>query len=527
MKKLLIPALLLLLIGPLARADTFFHDVIANSPALPPPYLSTDGVPAARGGVIYHLPPSVFSPSGGTVYITNPPGISSPAYSTPWTILRPDLATQSTGGTIANGLDSVMADATVKQNWSIRLDGPGGSNGSNTWIGVNGTLAIMNLRNQAFQSFGASIYGGSTAVISDAVTIGSCVEGSIAFIGSQIGLGSTTTYSDATLLIAPLTPVLPENITGFFCPLYTGNVSFGGLSGEAAIAFDVATGSVSESYIDILEANGGGGAGPLANSAVEIRNPAATKGFFNNEVHGHYLHNSKSTVLRIGTSTTNQANIRANLWDLSRVELGTAATTGISTYESFGRYRIGSVANGAVAGGTGLQFESGATYNKGTVLVEDQSGSGWTNGVVFAAGSDWNDIDVYTRGTVTNPVVDTAAAHNSWSVNGEVIEKWQGTSEWNYAAPTSCAANGGATCAVQASSTNANGKLSITVASPTTVTLTFSHTYKGSVFCSPMSATTTQVGAQTATGTGSVTWTFGTTPGVSTVSYTGCHGEGT
>ncbi len=467
-------------------------------------------------------------PGNGTVYMSPPAGIVSPAYSTPWNIFRPDGLAQNTSGTIANGLDSVFADTTFKQNWSLRVDGTGGSNGSNTWIGVNGALAMPPLRNQAVQLFGASIYGGSTATPADVITVDSCLAGYIGFLGNQIGASPATGYTDGTVLVMPTNQVLPERMTLFSCPFYMGVVSFDGAAGESTIVFDMSNGSILQSQFDIIEANGSGATVPKANSAIEIRNPTGTLGFFRNHVHVGFAHGTKSTTVRIGTVATFQVNIRENTWDFDWIDDTTAAQVGLSTYESYGKYRIGTIANGSavggIIGGTAMRFESGATFNEASLTVEDSSGAGWTNGVTFAANSDWNRVNLYTKGTVTNPVVDTAAAHNSWSINGEVIENWQGTQEWNYVLPTSCAANSGA-CAVAAGSTNANGKLTLSGGTPTTVTLTFSHTYKGSTVCAP--ATAGAVVGNPVGGTGSVVWTFPSSAGTNTVSYTACHGEGT
>src|SRR5258705_11137776 len=80
-KKLLIPALLMLLIrGPLAWAgDNFFHDVIAHAPLLTSPALPRDGIGVARAAAIYRLPAG-----GRGVGAVTRPLRAAPTATIPW-----------------------------------------------------------------------------------------------------------------------------------------------------------------------------------------------------------------------------------------------------------------------------------------------------------------------------------------------------------------------------------------------------------------------------------------------------------
>ena len=434
-----------------------------------------------------------------------------------YSFATPPTVTIGAGGTTAGLAEALSAGNTNGLSYDIFGNGGTPSTGAFA-ISTNGGIGVAfpTLRNQYFKLHGASIYG--TVGGTDVASLDSMVEADFDVSGGQIGMSPTLsgTYTDATILVDAHTALPHEGFSGILAShLRFGNVSRESV-GTATIRMKVANGSIGNSIIEALEANGSGSAKTaLSSNVVQIDSPSASTGFLNNYVHFGYVHLGTSVGFQEGLGVTNAANIRNNTYQLDEVQPANSGSTatGISAYGQYNNWTA-NVDNGASPSTATLfacmTLQASAKYNRIHLNCSDLNGAGNTAGVVLGSGADYNTIELNTFGTVTTPINDVSAGHNSYRINGQIFQEWKNGQQYNYQTPTSVSAG-----VLLSGSGNSEGTISINAGTPAAVTLTFSITYLQNVTCAA------QVGNQV-----NMFAVVTSAPSKTSVTFTGYNGSG-
>ena len=219
---------------------------------------------------------------------------------------------------------------------------------------------------------------------------------------SILGFHGTSTSGAALKFIgssaSPVDGIYGSNISRIYgCAV----VVQGGDLSNKAIRFDLSAGSFFNNFISILEPFGGlrtDEGGSFVDTLIQVDSPAASTYFRNNIIQMGLPHGFTATGFKIGTSSTNQANIFDNQWQFGSLEpgVGGVAAIGIDSYGSndtfFGLISNTDANQSYSAAGT---FRSGANRNRVFVNYDSLAGAGFTN-------SGTNNY-LHYNGTINSP----------------------------------------------------------------------------------------------------------------------------
>lgn len=177
------------------------------------------------------------------------------------------------------------------------------------------------------------------------------------------------------------------------------------------IKFDLASGGVVGNAITIHDVNGGA-------TGILVTNPgSALIAFEQNKFFLTYNHGQTTRSVQIGTSATNQSNMRYNTWFPGKVSPGTGATVGWDTWASNDTYIGIGIDNETASATTGLLLESGANSNsfyggvvQGTTPLTD---NGTGNVFINTSGT----INTYSRQMIPISAGGTTQAQNTTQYN--------------------------------------------------------------------------------------------------------------
>jgi hypothetical protein len=398
----------------------------------------------------------------------------------PWTVQRPDGVSQDCTHTTSSCLWETLQ--SVGSTFSLDLWGPGGALGSDTAIRVATMVSFPTLRNQYFRSHGGSIYGDATSLQTAVISIDSMVEAEFILDGAQIGMTQRGAYSE-TVLIKPQTDLPKEGFKAIAdSQIKLGNVSREG-DGWATVLIDVSIGNIVNTTLEALEINGAGStATPHSDNCVFIVNPNRSigTGFQWNFVHINAIHLCKSAGWQEGGSTTAADLLHHNTIFIDHISPAGANAVGFDTFGSYDNVSV-NVDNLEGTVSECARLQPTAKNNKIKISCADNSGKGIATGVTLTRGSDDNDIDLTTEGTITTPINDVSGGKNNYRINGKVIQEFRGGSQFNYQPAASAVAGTGAT--LQAGSTNSEGTVDVGAGNPTTVQIKSSVTFAAPMRC--------------------------------------------
>lgn len=251
----------------------------------------------------------------------------------------------STAGTTCQGFDSLLTAASTN-GWSWRVLG-------------NGTLTCT-APLQFPPCFLKSEY------IDVGVTIAFSAQGSNPLIKIDSHencysrfLGQVTQNSADT---GPVIDIVPTNadsasnitVAASYMELPTA-IAPG--TGGIGVQIDLTTGGVNGNTIWVNDINGGA-------TGFKVVNPGSgTIAYEQNKIFFGYIHGQTTRVGQIGTTTTNQGNMRYNNYQFGRIDPGSGATVGWDSWAVNDTYTNLAIDNETAAATTGLKFESGANNN--------------------------------------------------------------------------------------------------------------------------------------------------------------------
>lgn len=174
----------------------------------------------------------------------------------------------------------------------------------------------------------------------------------IYFLGQVNQHAGDTGYCYA---FAPSTTDVPGNIGGFATYLEVSSCS--PASGGSGAKFDLTNGGMIGVNAVLRDMNGG-------SQMLLVTNPGtAFIAYEHNNWTFLYNHGATSKCGQIGTSNTNQANMRYNTYKGGRIEPGTGVGTCWSTWEVNATYENFNITNETANATIGFKFESGACSN--------------------------------------------------------------------------------------------------------------------------------------------------------------------
>jgi hypothetical protein len=401
-----------------------------------------------------------------------------------WTAFNTDGALISTAGTQTSGFQEVLAKLRTGTNPSLMIYGHGNTN-DNVAIFGNSTMAVPYLRNQTLHSYGTAF--GGQANTGAAISLDSMIESAFINEGGQIfgSDGQTATATSAAVLIAPTHAVQPENFSGIASSrLELGNLALNTTLGTATatLPIDLTGGSFVGNDLSALEVNcAGSGSGGVAQAGVFITAPTLNLSFTNNFIHMGSIHQCPTVGWNEGATAGQAANFFGNIEFFNKIAPHGGSAVGYATFGS-NETVIANVVNTEGDVGTCASFAQGATNNSAKIDCEDTASRAIPNGVTLGVGATGNKVELTTKGTVTNAIVDNSATgHNSYTVNAQTFQEWKGGQQFNYLAPTSIVAGTGS--AILSGSGNSFGSVNTGTAAPTTVAITFSISFVQNVTC--------------------------------------------
>lgn len=299
-------------------------------------------------------------PNGPTAFATMQPanGQGSGA----WLVSDPYGNAISTTGTTCQGFDKLLAAANTN-GWSWRVLGDG-------TISCTAPIALPTcFLKQEFINGGVKIVFTAQGS-SNLVTMDSHENCHTNFKGSFTQAAGDTGF---VLSMVPTNPDAASNVgivaseieISSIGPATTGN----------GVKLDPTTGGILGNQITIHDVNGG-------LTGIQVANPGtAFIAFAQNKIFLTYNHGATLREVQIGTSSSNQGNMRDNTWFPGRVDPN-GGTAGWDSWASNDTYIGLSIDSDTAAATTGLVFESGANGNtvvgglvQGTTVLSD-SGTG-------------------------------------------------------------------------------------------------------------------------------------------------------
>jgi hypothetical protein len=324
----------------------------------------------------------------------------------------------STSGTTCQGFDKLVAAASTN-GWSWRVVG----NGSIS------CTAPVSLPTCFFKSelidTGVTI-SWSAQTSSNLLTINSHENCDSNFLGSFVQ------HSGDTGAVVDLAPTSNDGAgnTVFAASNIVLN-SIAPASGGIGVKLDPTSGSFVGNTFTIVDVNGGA-------TGIQIANPGSGSIVVEqNKFFLTYNHGQTTRVVQIGTSSTNQAGLRYNVWHPGRIDPN-AATVAWDSWASNDTYIGLTIDNETAAATTGLKFETGACGNtviggviQATIALSDVCGTTPGNvylGVKGVTSMLWNVIckNLTPAGTGADTTVDTLQScsipANTLNSNGNRIK---------------------------------------------------------------------------------------------------------
>lgn len=148
--------------------------------------------------------------------------------------------------------------------------------------------------------------------------------------------------------------------------VHIGAVVTNGGAPNCCIIFDTGVSSISFLDFSCDEVNGAGAVGqpPSTLYGVLVGNPQANTAFEMNTIKLGHVHQFKNAGVQIGTTQTQQQNMRGNIWDIGSLKpQGTNSTSALNTFGQGDQFRIGGISNEEGAFGYGIVVQPGADYN--------------------------------------------------------------------------------------------------------------------------------------------------------------------
>jgi hypothetical protein len=268
-----------------------------------------------------------------------------------WNVIDPFGNAISTAGTTTQGLQEAI-NAALNSGWGLVINGFGiqGSNGLQP-IFINCTTAITVAAAQiAFVDIRNCTINFTAAVTGDAITFNSLEMAKIAIHAQIVYAGS-----GYAIRVKPTTGTpLDHNIAASPITMEIHTIAAIGGAAAGCIAFDMTSGPVLNDEFRFVELNGGA-------VGIDIVNP--THPFEQNIIRTTNIHRQTVAGVRVGSSATNQANLRHNTWLVSSIHPINASAIGFDSWGSNDVIIGLNVTNEEGSFATGVKFESGADFN--------------------------------------------------------------------------------------------------------------------------------------------------------------------
>ncbi len=363
--------------------------------------------------------------------------INTPGTTNTWTLYNPTGGVIPTIGTTTNGLQEAINYITT-YGYNLEVIGcttppyPGNQFGI---IFCSTGLVFPALRTTTIRMVGVHIIF-TSAVTGAGITFDSMDEVDIQINGEIVYQGNGNAVS-----FRPVNPVPVDGGTFIDASrVHIDAIATNGGNPNCCVIFDTSAGAASISFLDFScnELNGAGAANqpPVCLYGVLVGNPQANTSFEMNKITLGHVHECIHTGVQIGTTQTNQTNMRGNIWDIGSIKCsGQPTAYGFDTFGEGDLVRIGMITNEEGAFNNGIVCNVGANGNN--VQVGGIIGNTGP-GVVFSNGSYQNTVYVGTSipgsgGTtlqnqgLNNYVFGAAKPNNIYNPNFTVIYEPDGT----------------------------------------------------------------------------------------------------
>lgn len=299
-----------------------------------------------------------------------------------WAVYKPDLTALDVTGTTTEGLQEAI-DYACEEGYDLHVHGGGIKPGSPATdvavIDCSTGIVFPPMQNKVIK-IGACTVNFTNAVTGTGVFFDSCMMVDVDWAGQIVYTGN----GDAVLM-KPTSPVPYDGYTACVDSKFKINhIALIGGTNPVCWRLDSTNGPVMNCLFESFEINGIDVAGT---KGVVLGD--ATTGILSNIFHMTRIHLCKSTALAIGTSTTGQANIHSNIFEVHIYGATGGTTTGVDVYGTNNLF-TGAIVNNEGALTNGVHLRSGAINNlfiiprnNATTAVQNDSG-GSTNKVNFA-----------------------------------------------------------------------------------------------------------------------------------------------
>jgi hypothetical protein len=284
-----------------------------------------------------------------------------------WNVFGPDGSIIPTTGTTTAGLQEAINYATTYGYNLHVIGGPGvGSPGTSyglifcsspiLWPPLRAITVVMEGVHIIFTS----------AVTGTGMSFDSMDECDINIVGEIVYQGN-----GSAVAFAPRTPVPVDG--GIFIDasrVHISAVVTNGGSPMSCISFNPTFSSISFLDFSCDEVNGAGAQnqGAVGLFGVEVINPQPNTSFEQNIIKLGHVHEVVDAGVQIGTTTTNQQNMRHNIWTIGSIKpSGAGNCSGFNTFGSGDIVTIGGITNEEGALNYGVVVQNNAFYNTITV----------------------------------------------------------------------------------------------------------------------------------------------------------------
>lgn len=288
-----------------------------------------------------------------------------------WTVLIGTGPFLSTTGTTTRGLQEAI-NFSAYNGYPLRVYGWGSTFGGGTQPFI---VATSGISFPAVDQYSAKFYDVNITfaptVNGPALSFDSAEVSDIDFIGGQIVYQPSSPGS--TSYVAYVNPVTVGPIYGLVTytasRIFLSNIA-SPASGGTAVAvfgFNLSHAGVNNNFFGGIEFNGtGSGASANTQYGVEVFGAISTTTFQQNIIDIADIHKVLNSGVQEGTSATNQANYRDNIWRIGGINTAGASADGFNTYGSSDTITIGAITNGEGSLNRCIVLEPGANSNNVT-----------------------------------------------------------------------------------------------------------------------------------------------------------------
>jgi len=169
----------------------------------------------------------------------------------------------------------------------------------------------------------------------------------------------------AAIHFKPTNPVPLDQITVCVASRFKLNsVATIGGTNPTGIRFDLSGGSILDNSFRVAEVLGANGLTVYGQHGIQVTGPTVTTVFECNTIDiGGTIHMWSTAGIQVGLNTTNQGNLRRNIWRIGSIKPKGASSVGFNSFGSNDQVSIGSITNQEGTLDKGVALQSGATEN--------------------------------------------------------------------------------------------------------------------------------------------------------------------